>query len=380
MRVLFTTSPLAGHFFPLVPLASACRSMGHEVLVATSEHFVTTALHAGLPAISSGPGIGLHELADPDAPHGIRDASHAHGRVFARMVSRNLAGTLAIVESWRPDVVVSERAELAGPIAAAVHGIPHAELHWGVPDLIEYRAAAESALHGRLRGLGLDGLPTPDAILNPWPPSLRLPHAGGHLGLRHVPYNGTARVSNWMLAPSPNPRICLTFGTVLPHLVAQGLTGLILDILENLARLDCELIVAMDDELAERLRPLPSAVRHAGRVPLSEALRTCQALIHHGGQGTSLTALAVGCPQVVLPKFGDQLGNADAVELSGAGLVLPLDEATPERVAHHCRGVLDDPRFGESALEVAREISAQPSPTDVAGVLERLVTAGLTRA
>ena len=42
MRILFTTAPLSGHYFPLVPLAWACRSIGHEVLVATSGHYVGT--------------------------------------------------------------------------------------------------------------------------------------------------------------------------------------------------------------------------------------------------------------------------------------------------------------------------------------------------
>ncbi|HEU5333000.1 MAG TPA: glycosyltransferase [Actinocrinis sp.] len=409
MRILFTTAPLHGHYFPLVPLASAFRAQGHEVLVATSDHFVQTAARSGLPAAACGPGIGVHDLADRDANAGAatadaatagapnqgsptpgsstHDARYAHGLVFARMAQRNLPGTLAIVRAWRPDAVVSERAEVAGPIAAAAYGIPHAELRWGVPDLAEYRAAAETVLRPQLDGFGFDAIPEPGAIADPWPPSLRLPHAADHLALRHVPYDGVAEVSPWMLTPRPahaatastiraRNRICVTFGTVLPHLSAHGLTGFISELLHRLAKLDCELVLAADDDVAAKLRPFPSAVRHAGRVPLAVTLGSCRALIHHGGQGTSLTALALGLPQVALPRFDDQLENADAVHRCGAGLALPLDEATPLRVLRASEQVLEDPRFASNARAVAAEIAAQPAPADVARTLEAVLSRG----
>ncbi|WP_433259957.1 glycosyltransferase [Actinosynnema sp. CS-041913] len=369
MRALFTTSPLHGHFYPMVPLAAAWRSMGHEVLVAAPDNFVTTVAHAGLPATANGPGIGLHELSAP----GLADTRYASSGSFARMVSNSLAGTLRVVRSWRPDVVVAERAELAGPIAAAVHGVPHVELHWGVPELGEYRAEVEDDLRDGLRRLGLAELPKPAAVVNLWPPSLRLPHAAGHLSLRHVPYNGIARVADWMLEPAVGTRICLTLGTVVPHLAAPGL---VLDVVESLAGLGHELVLAVDDDLAARLPALPPQVRHAGRVPLFETLGGCRLLVHHGGNGSSLTALAAGCPQVVLPKVDDQFENAAAIGRSGAGLVLLPDEATPERVAEYCGRVLDDLTFGAGAAAVAEEIAGLPTPMETAAVLESLAEHG----
>jgi UDP:flavonoid glycosyltransferase YjiC (YdhE family) len=377
MRILFTTAPLHGHYFPLVPLAAAFRALGHEVLVATSDHFVPTAAQAGLPAAACGPGIGVQDLAESEGPGRVatRDARYAHGLVFARMAQRNLPGTLEIVRAWRPDAVVSERAEAAGPIAAAAYGVPHAELRWGVPDLAEYREAAEAVLRGQLDDAGLDAIPAPAAIANPWPPSLRLAHAADHLAVRHVPYDGVAQVSPWMLAPavSARPRVCVTFGTVLPHLSDHGLTGFIRELLERLAKLNCELVLAADEDVAAKLRPLPAAVRHAGRVPLAVTLGSCRALIHHGGQGTSLTALALGLPQVALPRFDDQIENADAVHRSGAGLAVPLDEVTPRRVLELSEEVLEDPHFADNARAAAREIAAQPAPADVARALENVL-------
>jgi UDP:flavonoid glycosyltransferase YjiC (YdhE family) len=372
MRILFTTAPLSGHYFPLVPLAWACRSIGHEVLVATSGHYVGTVLQSGLPAIAAGPGIRLSELADSGAQYGIGHAPYAHGRVFARMASRNLHGMLVVMDSWQPDVVVSERAELAGPIAAAARGTPYVELRWGVAELAEYRTAADDTLGAWLSVLGLTELPVPELTLDPWPPSLRLPHAEAHSSLRHVPYDGVSQLSDWMWEAGRRPRICLTLGTVLPHLATRELVDVVRQLLEALANLDHELVVAVDEAAATGLRPLPAGVRYAGRLPLSGVLGRCHLLVHHGGQGTALTALAAGCPQVVFPIFDDELENAAAVVASGAGLSIPLSEADAGRITDGCRQVLGGPGFWDAAAAVAEEISAQPSPVDVATRLGQL--------
>jgi UDP:flavonoid glycosyltransferase YjiC (YdhE family) len=351
------------------------RALGHSVLVLTSDHFVATASGSGLPAAPAGRGIRLSDLGDPTAVDGIEDAPYAHGVVFATMAAGSLGATLDVVDAWRPDLVVAERAEWAGPIAAAARGIPYVELRWGVAELSEYRAAAESILDTALRGLGLTALPRPSATLDPWPPSLQLPYVTGHKSLRHVPYNGPERVLGWMYERGCRTRVCVTLGTVLPHLPTQVMTAMLGGIVTELTALGCEIVVAVDDEIGARLQPLPQTVLHAGRVPLSTVLQSCDVLVHHGGQGTALTALASGCPQVVLPKFDDQLENAAAVVKSGAGLALPFEQATPPLVAEHCQHVLRVGRYADAARAVAAEIAEQPSPLAVAVMLERLAAA-----
>ena len=49
MRVLFTTRGSAGHLGPLVPYATACRSAGHDVLVAAQDRFEANVSRTGLP-------------------------------------------------------------------------------------------------------------------------------------------------------------------------------------------------------------------------------------------------------------------------------------------------------------------------------------------
>lgn len=373
MRILFTTVALPGHFFPLVPLAWACRSHGHEVLVATSDNLVPVAVRSGLPVASIGPAAGVADLRAADAvAHGLEERRYAHGRAFGRIAGRNLAGARSLIRDWRPDLVVSERAEFAGPIAAAPRHIPCVELHWGVAALSEYRSAACEELASELAALGLAGLPEPALVLDPWPPSLRLAHAASHQGMRYVPYNGDAHVPGWLLRPKQKPRICLTLGTVLPHLGVDGLSELVLPVLDSLARLDVDLVVAVDDKIAATWPTLPAAVRYAGWIPLSHVLETCDVSISHAGQGTALTALRTGIPQLVLPQFDDQIDNADALVKAGAGLMLSPEEATPQTIAGCCAKLLDTAQFGSAAAEVAAEIAVQPSTAEIIEALEDL--------
>jgi UDP:flavonoid glycosyltransferase YjiC (YdhE family) len=367
MRILFTTVGLSGHFFPLVPLAWGARALGHDVLVAAPDHFVGAVLRAGLPVASCGSVPDFVGLVERDWDVSAVEARRrANGKTFAAMALASLPGLRALVGTWAPDVVVSERAEFAGRVAAGA-GVPFAEVHWGVPELHEYRDAATEALRPALSGVAR--LPAPGLVLNPWPAGLRLPHARRHRGFRHVAFNGDAHIPPWLWAPRHRPRIGLTLGTVLPLLGPDGVLPLLKPVLARLGGLGAEVVIAVDDAVAATWPPLPGSVRHAGRVPLAQLLRTCDVAIHHGGQGTSLTALDAGVPQLVLPVFDDQLENAEAVVRSGAGIRLAGPEITPGAVAARCEALLEDGSYGRCAARVADEIAAQPAPADVmAGV------------
>ncbi|SDX61761.1 L-noviosyl transferase [Amycolatopsis xylanica] len=374
MRVLFTTAPLSGHFFPLVPLAWACRAAGHEVLVATAASYVPSVVRAGLPAAATAPPADFVELAAETTPElGVPGADvreverrlrYGHGMVFGEMAASGLPGMTELIGQWYPDIIVSDRAEFAGPVAGARHDIPIVQLHWGVAELPEYRLGAEAVLGERL--------PDPTWVLDPWPRVLRLPHALPHHGIRHVPYNGDAPVPGWMLAPRAKPRICLTMGTLVPHIDVRGLAPLISETLENLADLGFDPVLVADEKAVAAWEPLPSVAEHVGRMPLSEVLRASDAVIHHGGQGTSLTALAAGLPQLVLPQFADQFENAAAIVRSGAGIRLRPEEISPETLAKGCLRLLENVSFGEGAASAAAAVAAQPSPAEIATSLEAI--------
>ncbi|MEU5553652.1 nucleotide disphospho-sugar-binding domain-containing protein [Micromonospora sp. NPDC047793] len=378
MRFLFTTGPLRGHLYPLVPLAWAARAAGHEVLVAAPDSFLPVVLESGLPATASGPAADFVDLVAVGesggygaAPTGVDAHRYRHGMAFGRLAAGALPGTRALVESWRPHLVVSERAEFAGPVAAAAAEVPSVTYHWGVATLSEYRSAAQVVLAPQLAALGLPGLPEPTEVLNPWPSAMRLPHAVGHQSIQDLAYNGTVRLVDWMFRDRTRPRVCVTFGTIAPRLRTSG-AAMIVPLLRALEELGVELLVAGDPAAVTGWAGAESGTHWIGRLPLAQVLPGCDAVVNHGGHGSVLTALGAGCPQLILPQFDDQFDNAVAVSGTGAGLGLAPDKTSPELVAELISGLIEAPSYRQAAVEVAADIVAQPSPAEVVDLLAKL--------
>ena len=111
------------------------------------------------------------------------------------------------------------------------------------------------------------------------------------------------------------------------------------------------------------------------------------AMVGHGGSGSTLMAMAAGLPLAVVPLFADQPQNARRVAALGAGsrsATAPTPTTrrrwTPgwrragSRVcATRSRLSRTDPRYRDAAGAVAAEIAAQPPVDAVVEVLEDVV-------
>src|SRR5688572_29075954 len=132
MRVLVVSAPLVGHVFPLVPLALALRSSGHEVLVATGGDAMA-ARESGLPVEDVAPGFRMgpvatrmllrHPLAARAELAGTA-GTRVVGPLFGMINDRLMRPVAALVGSWRPDMVIYEPLAVAGAYAAAAAGVP----------------------------------------------------------------------------------------------------------------------------------------------------------------------------------------------------------------------------------------------------------------
>ena len=161
MRILLTARPLTGHVQPLVPLAEAARQRGHEVAFATGEPVVSSLRDRGFVAFAAGRGYETRAEFDPRAreiatldPEERREVFFAELFVGIELEPR-LDDLVRVIEEWRPDVVLQEAAELAGPIAATLAGIPYVTVGYGAllpPRLLEF-GAATAASHWQGRGL-----------------------------------------------------------------------------------------------------------------------------------------------------------------------------------------------------------------------------------
>jgi hypothetical protein len=271
---------------------------------------------------------------------------------------------LAVARAWRPDVVVYDPLTYAGPWVAAELGVPAVRSLFG-PDVTYFSNAA-----------GADTLGT--ASLDPSPPGLQLSQAIAptvRIPSRYVPYNGVAEVPSW-LPDRPGARICLTWGTSIHRLFGERafLPAEVLAGATALAReRGAELILAITANQRPMLGELAPPVRVVESVPLDALLPTCQALIHQGGAGTTLTALRHGLPQLVLTQVFDQAVNAYQLVAAGAGLTRTVTGLSASDVHTDAARLLDDPSFAGAAGRLRDEMRAQPTPAAAVRALAELV-------
>ncbi|MFH8404406.1 nucleotide disphospho-sugar-binding domain-containing protein [Streptomyces sp. NPDC018019] len=376
MRVLFSTLPSRGHFYPMVPLAWALRSGGHEVAVAATGAFSPAVAAAGLNPLGTVDDLDMRRLIGEDRqgrpvpdPQDTEGKLHRSGRGFGRASAAALPAMTELLTAYRPDLVVGEPTDFAGRLAAYAAGIPHMVHAWGLPVPRAMADGVVSELRPELSGLGLAEPPPPGLFVDVCPPSLRPgdgPASGApSLAMRYTPFNGSGALPDWALGPpATRPRVCVTFGTMIGGYpgAAQSIAALASVLIAS----GYEVVAAVGDDLAPQVRELVPQARHVGWLPLHAVLPACDVLVHHGGSGSAMTALCTGVPQVVTPYATDQFSNAGHVERAGAGLRIDRGGSGPEEVAEACTRVIENPAFTRQSRALQQEISLQPSPADVA--------------
>jgi UDP:flavonoid glycosyltransferase YjiC (YdhE family) len=385
MRVLFMASPVTSHFTPMIPLAWALRSAGHEVVAVGQPDLVESAHAAGMSFRTVGEAFDVSDLMISDLAGGERpveslgrpsDALLARGARMWIMHARYTAPRyLRFARAWRPDLIVADPMEFGALVVGGVLGVPTVHHRWGI-DPISAPAwrPAHRALAGTCARLGLDRLPPPALVLDPCPAGLQAPGAAAGVPIRYVPHNGSDTVPGWALDRPKVRRVCVCLGRLTPAMNGLPLLRRVLDALASIP--DLEALVALDSSYRDLLGGLPPSARLIDSVPLTLFLDTCDAVVHHGGSGTGMTASAFGLPQLVLPGFQDQFAFGDLVAACGAGIT--IGDAPHQNNAAAIRdaviAVLSEPRYREGAELLRARIAAMPSPAALVPVLERLAS------
>ncbi len=396
MRVLMTSWAWASHYMPLVPLGWALRAAGHEVRVASQPRLESVITDSGAVAVPVGPDLDHNEVrrrcmrdlrltSVPEAPTpgASMDAwqPDAKGKVrqvfsvFAAYADAMTDDLLAYAKWWRPDLIVFDPTTYAGPLVAAALGIPAVRHVHGVDVTHQAREVVPELIEPLTRKLGLDQVELlGDLTVDPCPPTMQIPVGVKRRSVRYVPYNGPAVLPSWLWQRPERPRVCITWGTsttrlagnhaFLPPRVVEMIGDRGWDIVVSLIGHDVASLVEMfrggDD------------IRVVESLPLHLLLPTCDAVIHQGGNGTMLSAIHDGVPQLVLPQLPDQMFHADRLAETGAGVVLRPDQVTESTVLPSVEALVADGSFREATGRMRDELHAQPTPAQIVPDLEAL--------
>lgn len=360
---------------PLVPMARAAEQAGYTVAMAAPESIEPTVRAAGLSfiALTESPDHteryevfnGLFELPPEEANYRVCR------EIFGRINTRDtIAQMRAVVDDFRPDIVVAEASECAGGLVAEVNGLPRVRVHPGLSSLTWFDRALADGLTEHRRTLGLD-------------PALgqRALRSTPQLGYFPVELDGATdvvRIHDPRYLPSqdrPEPDLVyLTLGSeaATTPFFAEAMQAAI----DGVGQAGCRAIVALGNRGDPAAFRAPNGFELHRWVDQAEVLARASTVVCHGGAGTVLAALTAGRPLVVVPLFADQPMNADRVAAAGAGLAVPPGPDLAERIAAAVREVRAGGAPGVG--EVRDAIARLPGPDIAVRLFDDLIKAGVS--
>jgi len=416
MRVLFTTSEWPTHYFPMVPLGWALQAAGHEVRVACAPSQVDHVSRAGLTPLpvmggpepmfktrlarywqvtGSGeevpPGSLLHpvtgeEMASPAEFDFARYAA-LHRENNLELMRSSCDRVVDFARRWCPDLVVFDPQNVEGVLAARVQGVPAICHLFGLVGTHETAPGLNIVLEDHSSSFARYAVPEMtadliDYVIDPCPASAEPMVSRPRLPVRYVPYNGPGGAPDWVGSPpeSGRPRVLVAWGTSLTHVYGKR-AFLAPMLLEALADLDVEVVVTATERDQAGLGTLPANARLLEQwCPLRLLAPGCDAIIHYGSGGTSMTATLAGVPQLALPFAVEQRMNATRLCAGGAGFVEDGFTATPELVRARVVALLADSRHRQAALRLRDEALARPTPAALVDTLRDIAETAQWRA
>ncbi|MCR6483493.1 DUF1205 domain-containing protein [Amycolatopsis sp. OK19-0408] len=445
MRVAFVIWPAPAHLYPLVPLAWALKAAGHEVCVASHPAIAAEVASMGLTPVSvcdadSMPGLvgpggayeeeradlariteGLGLAPDhPDREHWDVLTQYYVPSMWDFLPYRGSAddpmpamdGLVSFTRTWRPDLVLWDPTVPGAAVAARVSGAAHARW-WTAPDVfckgIDLIDAHDNATDGppldnplaeSVRPLAERYGVTVDRELllgqwtvNPQPATFG-PEVSAHTqSVRWIPHSRQEAMPEWLYRAPDRPRVAISLG-LSERSFMEGGWDHIPALFEALSELDVEVVATLNRLQLSAVGKIPDNVRVVDFIPLNQLMPTCALLIHHGGMGTALPAIANGVRQIVV-DFADHKitttellqgqtarsryslgpGAARYVTESGAGVVINVSHPDVFEMREAIQRVLTEPSFGQGAERLRRELLATPSPAETVPILERMTAA-----
>ncbi|MDP8921614.1 MAG: glycosyltransferase [Chloroflexota bacterium] len=364
-----------------MPFAAALRDAGHEVRVGAPASFASAVQRAGFahapladaPADETGPVLArLPALSREEA-----NAVVIREIFCGTNVRAALPAMQAVADRWRPDLVLRETAEFASYLVAERTGIPHAQVAVSVASFEEViRPLVDEPLRQFGSTLGTAGLLAaprltlvPASLEDQTQPVARPTHRFRQA----LPPDAPTDLPRGWWPESRAPLVYVTFGSV------AATVGFFPDfyraVLVALADLPVRVLLTLGAAGdPERLGSLPSNVHVERWWPQEQVMPHAEAMVAHGGFGTTLLGLSAGIPMVVVPLFTlDQYANARCVQAVGAGVALEDGPAAPARVRRALEQVLGNAAYRVAARRVADEIADLPHPSECVAMLEALV-------
>ena len=373
MRVLLGAFGDPGHAFPMLALGTRLVERGHDVCLQTWRRWQADTEAAGIEFAAAPEYQVFPTLDRPLKPYAA-----------AVQAARE---TVPLVESFRPDIAVSDILTLAPAWAAELCGVPVATLVPHVapdspPGFPPYSMGARmprtrvgTALWrvteplvqgGQRRGreecngarerLGLDPLEHLHTGLSR---SLTLVATLPHLEYPRE-WPSWMRVVGPLMWEPPGEEVLPPPGDgpvvlVAPSTAHDAEQSMLLAALRGLASEPVRVIGTWNGREPAWLgsEPVPDNAVLVPWLSYARSMTRCDVVVTHGGHGTLVRALTRGCAVVVCPAAGDMFENAARADWAGVGVRLPRRYLTPRSLRLAVRRALREPAIRARARAIA---------------------------
>jgi len=360
----------------LLPLAEAFAAQGDEVLLASGPDAETSAVSRGIAFRRTTPGFGdWYEAlvrrtrgAPGDGLAPERVEGYFLPRLFGEVgVALTVDGLLAAAREFGPDLIVFDPVLFAGPLVAAVLGVPAVQHAVGPLTDAQVLDLVADAVSPIWREFGLDVPPAAGvyegttvticpASLDPSAALLRRVQPLGPASRLQAPPPLPVRL---VLADAPI--VYLTLGTFSNNL---NIFGKLLDALAD-EPFNIVATIGTDNDPSD-LAPLPRNAVVERYIPQAELLPHCTAAVHHAGAGTTFGILAHGLPSVAVPQSADNFRIAELLDRAGAATRVTPGDIDHATIRSSFLEAVSESHYRRAAVKLAEEIASMPSAEEVA--------------
>lgn len=418
MRIAFTPWGSLGDLHPYLAVALEMKRRGHSVLVATSEVYRNKVEGEGLEFSPVRPDI--RPLLDhPERFAALMDRFRGPEHIFRGIIMPSLRDMFTDLRTaiLGCDLLVSHVAMCAAPLVAEhlslrwVSVVLQPAVMWSVSDPPYFPIAGNLPRHSPLfakaffrmgrsvterwvqplyalrRELGLptkgknplfEGQFSPSGTLALFSTAFAAPQQdwpAGTIACGFPFYDKLDAASSHLsreiedFLESGEAPVVFTLGSSAVHV-----PGNFYEVSFEAARqLGCRAILLAGIDYAKR-----TGLRSSGGIlvsdyaPYSALLPRGAATVHSGGIGTTAQALRAGKPQIVMPFSHDQPDNGSRIERLGAGLMIPRNRYSTQRVVSALGRLLASEEARLKSSRLGSIIQAENGAARAADVLERL--------
>jgi zeaxanthin glucosyltransferase len=406
-----------GHLNPMLALADALRSRGHQVTFFLLGQPPAAVIDAGFEVCPLGGALfPADEFQAEIQKLGLLQGRAALQHTFA-LSARSAAAIMtngpAAVRAAGVTALLVDQVAFAGGTVADELGLPFVTVsnalllnpdpivppfftHWQPRDTwwarLRNRIAWDrlnqlytpiiSQIQARRQKLGL---PVPKRIAEVWSSRLQISQQPAAFELprqelpKQVRFVGPLRLpEGYPSVPFPwerpdgRPLIYASLGT-LQNRVAQNFR----EIAEACAGLDAQLVISTGHGLApEKLGELPGKPIVVPFAPQGELLRRAALAVTHAGLNTALDALANGVPIVAVPVTNEQPGIAARIAWVGAGEVFTQPQLNHQKLRPLIERVLRDSSYRMAAAKMRESIRVSGGAPRAAELIEQSLNCG----